>query len=825
MKKNATGPINVSLIWKVLFFLFLFQSIALTLYAYLAKQELDKRLIQEKVSFKETSNSYLKNAIESHAQNIENTIYKVAGIKASNDQQFIDYLKQDWPKISDEWGATGTALYRNNEKIAFKHGQLNLVDIVPHIRSSSLTGWPEHYIICDKNCLINIVIPLEFSANHATLIISTSLFKPLNQFQQMLKLKTSMLMPISSANQADIPLNRLNWLGSTFRMINMEANQKFYEILKVMSKKTSLNKLLLEGNTAQVKDKYYYISAMPTPFDAEKSSYLITLNDISQTRQLDQEFNNKFLLFSVTTMLVMFLVVLIVLWHPIARIKRLREYLPSLAKNGQIRALSTRKHSNIFEDEIDILEDSSNDLAHRLHQLHFTVEDREKSLQKLAMFDSGTGLPNRDHFLTVLQQNISQLKSDNKFIAILFIDLDRFKQINDTLGHDVGDQILNTVGKRLQNSIRTSDLVARLGGDEFTILLNNLTSRYTILKIVKLILSKFEEPANINNRMINIQLSIGITVVSDPAASVTDTIKQADIAMYTAKASKLKRFSFFQNEMESIIKNQFNLLNDFQQALTKGELQLHFQPFYSLQDQHLIGFESLIRWHHSERGLLTPDKFLHVIKDTEYMPILENWVLLEGIKKCRRLNELSHQELILSINLGADKFMSTNLVNTIRELLNSHQVQPQNIYIEILEDTLIADVEAAIERISELQILGVKVSLDDFGVGYSSLNYLRRLPADNIKIDRSFVNEILKSETDQKLLSSLISMLINIGKTVTAEGVENKAQQQWLKLHGCHIGQGYYYDKPLSEDNALKLIKFEGDKLKQPNIVQKIIES
>ena len=806
MKHKKVLHKNISLIWKVLFFLFLFQSIVLMSYAYLAKQELDGRLIQEKINFREVSEVYLENAIGLHVQTIEDAIYKLVSVQDSSEQVLVDYFKQEWPSLSIDWGATGTALYYQNNLKAFEYGQLELTGIEPYIQSSKQSGLPEHYIACKSSCLLNIIIPFEFNTRDVTLVISTSLLNPITQFQQFLNLKAVMITPVNLGEQAGDELNQLAWLDTHFKMLKIEANKYYYQILKMVNEEVTVHELLSKGVISELESEHYFISLFPIPFIKNGRSFFVIFNDVSQTLSLDKKFNQTFILFSVATIFIMFFVILIVLWKPISRIKKLEEYLPNLAKSKHIKPFSSGEHDSIFWDEIDVLEECSNELAVRLNQLNNVVNDREEELKKIAMFDSITGIANRDNFLAALQQKVTKLKNDGSFIAIFFIDLDRFKQINDTLGHDVGDKVLTTVAKRLQNSIRKSDLVARLGGDEFTVLLDNLNNKESILKIVRMILKSFEEPANIDNKMINIQLSIGITTVSNPEDSITDIIKKADIAMYTAKASKTQRFSFFKTEMESIIFNHFNLLNDFPEALIKKELQLHFQPFYSIKENNLFGFECLIRWHHCERGLLMPDDFLPILKDTEYMPVLEEWILEEGIKRCQQLCELSARPLIFAINLSADTFMSAKLIQKISAMLITYQVDPKNIYIEIVEDTLISNIDAAITRIKELQYLGIKVSMDDFGVGYSSLNYLRRLPANNIKIDRSFVSEILHDETSQKLLASLIDLLINIGKTVTAEGIETKEQLEWLKQHGCHIGQGYYFSKPVAIDEAIKLI-------------------
>ncbi len=806
MNKHFIAHKNISLIWKVVFFLFMFQSIVLVGYAYLAKLELDERLIQEKVDFRELSEKYLNNAIQAHAQNIKDEIYKLVTVKTSSEQVIVDYLKEEWPNLSIDWGATGAALYHQNELVKFKYGQLDSNAIEQYIQLSTQTGLPQHYLICNNACLLNIIIPLEFDTHSATLIISTNLLNPMTEFQQLLNLKTVMITPQATQQGQKTSINNTHWLDSDYQMLKMEANKYYYEVLKLVNNEASLKDIITTGVITKYKNDHYFVSAFEILFNNDNTSYFVVFNDISETLILDQKFNQTFLLFSVFTMIIMFFVILLVLWKPMARIKKLKEYLPTLAKNNRIEGFSSGQHSLLFWDEIDILEDSSNELAERLTHLNGAVIDREEKLKKIALFDSTTGLANRDNFLSNLQQKISELKQGSTFLAIFFIDLDRFKHINDTLGHDVGDKVLRTVAKRLQNSIRTSDQVARLGGDEFTILLNNIDSKDSILKVVKLILKSFEEPANIENKMINIQLSIGITTVNNPNDAITDVIKKADIAMYTAKASKTKRFSFFKAKMESVILNKFNLLNDFPNALLNQELQLYFQPFYSIQENKLFGFECLIRWNHSTRGVLMPDTFLPILKNTECMAILEKWILEEGIKRCQQICKLTTEPLVFAINLSADCFMSNNLVKNIADLLETYQVKAQSIYIEIVEDTLINDIDVAIYRIKELQSLGVKVSMDDFGVGYSSLNYLRRLPADNIKIDRSFVSELFQDSTSQKLLASLIDLLINIGKTVTAEGVETIEQLEWLQQHGCHVAQGYYFSKPIPINEATLLI-------------------
>ena len=825
-------PKRISLIWKVFVLFSLFQSIVLIVYSIIGNMELDKRLEQEKFEFTIMSEGYLTKAIKTHVENIQDIIYKAT--QNDTHQDSAEFLAKEWLNLPFDRGVQGAALYQldNKHNIAYKYGGYEPKYVERYIKSTAVSDLPDHYIVCQDICIINIVIPLKFDLQSAVLVISTSLKHLISQFQDDFDLKTVVLSSIKSVSVgsplAKLPSAKLssvkvspatvspakvsptksdkyNWLNSGYEILRKETNKYYYEALKLASETANFDTLINRGFKVKLQNEYYYITAFPIPFDIENKSYLIIFNDISSTQLLDEKFNRIHLLFLIATLSTMLFIIFVVLNKLLARINALKDYLPTLAKRTRINVLPTN-HGNVFQDEIDALENSSNDLAKSLSQFNTVVKDRECKLKKIALYDSLTGIANREHFFNVLQNKMCKLAQNSTFMALFFIDLDRFKHVNDTFGHDVGDEVLKMVAKRLQNSVRASDLVARLGGDEFTILLDNLNSKHSILKIVKLILNSFHEPASINNHMININLSIGITIVNNTEDSVTEVLRQADIAMYNAKSSKSKRFSFFKNEMEGAILNEFSLLSEFPDALITNQLKLHFQPIYSIQNQKLLGFECLIRWDHSERGLLNSETFLSVLKDTKYMTVLENWILKEGIKSCREINNNSVDPLFLAINFSGDIFMSTDLISNIKKLLKTYQVDAKLFYLEIVEDTLIRDLDAAIYRIKELQELGMKVSLDDFGAGYSSISYLKRLPADIIKIDRSFISEILKDDDSKMLLASLINLLVNIGKTVIAEGIEEEKQLLWLKEQGCQVGQGYFYSKPVPLADALNLV-------------------
>lgn len=819
--KSVFASKRLSLLWKVLLVLFLFQSIVLIVYAYLSKQELNNRFTQEKANLKTTSATYFEKAIKSHAYDIQDSIYALTYSEVTSVQALTHHFSEQWDSLSVEWGLSGVAIYDFQQKSIYQQGKVNLSSIKRKLDQLDVIKEPISYLVCLELCKVNILVPLRFDEKAVFLLISTNLIGPISKFQDILQLETAIVTTnstfLAATKQPDMSSVASNhWLEQSLTMLRKDVDPFHYELLSLASKQSDFGTLLAQGNRIKYGEKHYFITGFNMPLEERTTSYLIIFNDISETNKLDDAFNRSYLWFSLFTLIILFFVILIVLWRPIARIKKLRDYLPLLATDSPIDIFPTLTHSRLFIDEIDVLEKTSTDLANKLNQLNSVVYKREAELKEIAMFDSLTGLANRTHFLKSLKKSVSEIEGDSTFVTLFFIDLDRFKQINDTLGHHVGDGVLKVVAKRIKNTIRGSDLVARLGGDEFIVLLKNLHNRKSIINIVNLLLKSFEQPANIFDIRVNIQLSIGITLITDSTATTTEVIKQADIAMYSAKNNKDKRYSFFESNMESTIVNQFNLINDFSNALIKGEFQLYFQPLYSFERNNLIGFECLIRWQHPERGQIMPDVFLPILQKTKYMRELEYWILEEGIRSCKNLNLISSMPITCAINVSADMFMLKNMNQKIQHLLAEFELSPKLIDIEIVEDTLVQDIEVAIERCNELRSSGVSISIDDFGVGYSSLNYLRRIPADNIKIDRSFIVEIEKQETDEshsnlKVLSSLIDLLLSLNKTIIAEGIETKEQRNWLAKQGCTVGQGYFYGKPQPYSSALSLVLLENE--------------
>jgi len=797
---------NLGLIWKVLVVLFIFQSLVISFYAYISQKELDERLIKENLAVKVASQSYFTRAIEGHIYTVQDNLYRVLNLKGINEQQLLSFFDEQWENLAIEWGATNLGVIKNNQVLLDKHysNKPPVFNYSIYFQKATDNGVPENALNCQTECSIHFFIPIVIDSNDYVVHLITNLFNPIFQFREILDLKTLIVSQSQSIDSADITFLR-QADNISLNVMRKEHNFTQFSALEKYADSNTFSELQASGGRVNIGQSHYFIEAIEMPLEVGSKSYLVTFNDISNTHQLDQQFYRTFIWLSFASLLLLFVTIVLVLWRPIARIKKLKDYLPTLAKGQNIAQFSQSNKPNLFQDEIDVLEESSNELAKRLGELNLVVSQREEELKEMALFDSLTGIANRENFTMTLQKKIAKVSQSGSHIALLFIDLDQFKHINDSLGHHFGDQVLKIVAKRLKGSVRSTDLVARLGGDEFTVLISDIYTRTNIVKVVDDILRSFNEPAHIEDHQLTIRLSIGITVINDNKASINDVIKQADIAMYSAKSDKSTHYVFFKPHMESEIAEQFSLINDFSDAICEHQFKLYFQPFYHIQQEKLFGFETLIRWNHPTRGLLSPDKFLPILKDTELMVELENWIIEEGIKRCKQLNTINDLDVICSINLTAEKYMAPQVVNELEKCMYKYNLDSKFLYIEIVEETVVHDINEAIKRSLELKALGLKVSIDDFGVGYSSLNYLRRLPANNVKIDRSFVSEIPHQKSSKKVLSALISLLISMNKTVTAEGVETQEQLAWLQDQGCHIGQGYFFSKPIPFEEAVRL--------------------
>jgi diguanylate cyclase (GGDEF)-like protein len=435
---------------------------------------------------------------------------------------------------------------------------------------------------------------------------------------------------------------------------------------------------------------------------------------------------------------------------------------------------------------------------------------KQQQIEYLAYHDPLTGLINRSYLKEELEILINLANRNNKKLAVVFIDIDNFKYINDTFGHDVGDILLVKVSKRLKNSVRKSDVVSRIGGDEFILVLNNIDQIIDINKVLDKLKNTLTKPIYIKDLKLQITFSAGISIYPNDAKNIEDLLKFADIAMYESKKQGKNRYSFITENLKKEIKEYYISVNELKEALEQeDELILYFQPKVSVTEKKVVGAEALIRWNHPKKGLLTPFHFINIAEKANLITKIDDYVLEKGIKTLKnwQTNDLL-KDLSLAINISANKFKEKNFINNLENLIDKYQIEPQKLQIEITETLSMQDINYTIEMLNKIKSLGVKIALDDFGTGYSSLNYLKKLPFDVLKIDQTFVRDLLDDKDDLVITKMIIEISKILNKTEVAEGVENRKILEIVTNLGASIIQGYYFSKPLSEIDFKNYVTF-----------------
>ncbi len=423
----------------------------------------------------------------------------------------------------------------------------------------------------------------------------------------------------------------------------------------------------------------------------------------------------------------------------------------------------------------------------------------EEKLEELAFYDPLTGLPNRTLSLNRLRHGIKVCHRKGCRLALLFIDLDRFKGVNDTLGHAAGDELLQQLAGRLKSELREMDTVARLGGDEFTILISDLDSPDELSPLADKLIARIREPVMVRGRLVHVGASIGIAVYPDDAQDAGNLLKYADMAMYQAKEAGRNTYKYFSPVIQSRVQDRVALEEDLHEALEHGWFDLFYQPKVQLEQRKIIGAEALVRWMHPQRGMVGPDQFIPLAEETGLIMQLGELVLRKACIKGAQWARRGCEPFRIAVNLSARQFHADDIVEMVRDTLERSGLPPERLELEITESAVMVNVEEAIGIMRGLRELGVSLAIDDFGTGYSSLNYLKRFPINTLKIDKSFVLDLHRDGGDAAIVAAVISLASSLGLNVIAEGIENEAQLAFLIERKCREGQGYLLGKPMPE--------------------------
>lgn len=514
--------------------------------------------------------------------------------------------------------------------------------------------------------------------------------------------------------------------------------------------------------------------------DVKQHIVLVYYLDVDIINSLFERDKNRYIIMFIVFPLVMMMLAFIVVYKTLLKPMRDLEWYSYKQE---------KKPSQFFITELDRLRNSVVETIERL-------ESEKTKLYNLNRTDALSGIPNRLMLEEFLEKKIKMSIRSKETFAFIFMDLDNFKRINDTLGHDVGDEIIKEVAQRLQNSIRAGDIVSRIGGDEFVLIVSGYSHKMGLVRTIERIRDNIKNvPFNVADKVLNITSSIGVAIYPEDGTTSLELVKHADIALYEAKNKGKNDYMFFTAHLNEEIQTFMELVDDMKVALLSNQFELYYQPQNDVYSDKIIGVEALIRWKHPTKGFISPNKFIPIAEQTGFILELGSWVLEKAISQKKQWENIG-LDFKTSINVSANQILTNDFVDELKRLLDFYQVHRKNVCIEITEYVFIDSTEDILKKFNSIKELGVTLCLDDFGTGYSALSFLKKIPIDIVKIDKAFIDDI--STHDGKIfLETIVKMCATFGLGVVAEGVETQEQHDFLKKIECDIFQGFLCSKPL----------------------------
>lgn len=755
------------------------------------RKESDQRHKNETIGLIQQSNA--------HLQQLSDIIPTLSS--SQDNATTEDIIKTHWEYLQINWGLETAELYNYNGNKLNRWGRdINSKELNSRVIDSAKTGNPISLIDCTTQCFQILITPIYSTNGNQVLILARTLSDILNTFSTLNESNMGLLSKTIDKEENTRTIS--NWGYQVTAISNFE---KTLPLLKKSSEKIDFTNLKKTSQTASVNDDRFQISIIPIE-DSVNENYFIIIEDVTAERTQIENSSKSYIAGAIAAVIVFSTLIIAMLWRPITRLRKQAELMPLLSQ-GEFeyvrKALTSNSRKFWFKDEIDILDSSEMEVSLQLENMQHQIQSHNEELQQLVLFDSLTGLANRRALLDEIQICFSN-KSES--FALLFLDLDNFKRINDSLGHRCGDELLKVVGKRLRSCVRGSDMVARLGGDEFCILVRTLRNENDGRIVATNILNILKNPIKLKTTELIMSASIGIVTAPKDGTNTEDLLQNADLAMYKAKALGRNKYQLFEQAMTENAVEQLSLENELRKALINHEFVLYYQPQINLKTNEICSVEALVRWQHPERGLLAPGHFISALEETGLIVPLGEWVLLESCEALKRWLEQGISPIKMSVNLSSRQFQDPKLYQMVEQTLAFTQVPAQLLELEVTESMVMQDIENNNRVLMQLQQLGMSIAIDDFGTGYSSFSYLKALPLDTLKIDRSFVMDIPNDETDMEITAAIIAVAHKLKLKVVAEGIETSEQQQFLVDEGCDIGQGYLFSKPIAEDKLIYLL-------------------
>ncbi|MFD3391285.1 putative bifunctional diguanylate cyclase/phosphodiesterase [Alteromonas macleodii] len=688
--------------------------------------------------------------------------------------------------LFDEHGAVGNPLQPVNKTIE------KLVNTTrASFESRSLLS-------CDSVCTHYISIPI--MANGETLpviVVSTSMRELLYLFSRATDVHK---VAVVQHKETSSELSELRVASQ----VSAANRQYFQSLFDALPDNWRIDDLVIRGMNVALENQQLLVSLLPFNHASGDHPYLLIVQDVSAMVRQNEQY--QYIVISSAVALFFIFSSLLYLFLNQYRIRLLdvSERLPMLAEHkfSEFYTIAAkRRKSPIFKftDELDVVEDAANNLARQLESFDGQMAINTAKLEKMAMFDVLTGLPNRNMLTFQIEKQLASSIRDDRLVALMFMDLDDFKKVNDSHGHDVGDKLLKAAAMRISKPIRESDIASRFGGDEFVILLSNIESKKHVDTVAKKLIEEFKEPIIVDGVTFYVSISIGIAITNHSRATPVELLRHADIAMYEAKAKKGAEYRVYDATMNLKVMQKVELESEAREALRDDQFSLALQPQIEMHTGRLVGFEALLRWHHPKKGNISPADFIPLLENTSFMLELDYWVITRSTYLIRELKNSGYPDVKMAINLSAGQFLDPSLPEFLQQQIIKNDIAPDQVCLELTETVLVSDIKRATTIMQNIRDMGCMLAIDDFGTGYSSLSYLKSLPADYIKIDRSFVANIASSADDRNIVHSTISMVRNMGMQVVAEGIETSEQYELLCHFDCNLGQGYLISRPIPE--------------------------
>lgn len=719
---------------------------------------------------------------------------------ATDFNQFAEQLLQQTELLQQNFSVTKFSLFNPQQQLLQQSGG-SMPDAARVIlQQTEQQQRPQSAIHCDKRCYKLLSLPLlNKYGDVAVLLLVTELTEVLYSMHQTLGVDVAVVHYQAALTDG--------LAAGLLQASNRELVQKIYSQLADDSDITSLRQ---QGTVVKLDHQQFYLHRIPLDNKQPDEYLLLVLEDISEVMRENIRYQQKVLWLAAGCFVAMALLILLLTRSLSRRILHLAQTLPLLAQRRYVQFRQrSASAAGVITDELSLFSDAVQTLSHDLEKLDQQLAEKTGSLEQMAMFDQLTGLGNRNMLQYQLQQALAALAQHPGFVGIVFLDLDKFKNINNSRSHAVGDQLLIETAARLRQVVSATDIVCRFGGDEFAIVIPHLTDVGQAEQLATQVLAIFNQPFALQHGSVKLTASIGVSTSNDSNISSEELIRQADLAMYQAKNNGRNCFYLFNQQMSSDLANRLQLEAELRLAIVQQQFYLCFQPQVNLASGKLSGFEALLRWQHPQRGVVAPDEFISVLEQTQLIVDVGYWVFEHSCRYCVALIAQGLTDITISVNVSAAQFLQADLPQKLAQLLQQFGLSAHHFELELTESTLVSQVSQTLDVMYQLKAQGFSFAIDDYGTGYSSLNYIKRMPVDTIKIDKSFVLGMLDNPSDYQIVVSTIAMVQKLGLQVVAEGVESLAHLALLRKHNCNVAQGYYLSRPIAESQLSEFVSHD----------------